>query len=71
MTDTNENQAEMTKAQAAKLVKRTVPVLDKGKATGKFKSVAVKTDEVLDFKVYSDHVVVVTTDGQKLKGDLA
>lgn len=60
----------MTAAQAAKLVKREVPVLDKkGQPTGKTKLVAIKTDEVLAFNDYGTHVVVVTNDGQKFKGD--
>lgn len=47
----------MTAAQAAKAVRRPATVVD-GKA--------VKTDEVLSFRDYGTHVVVVTTDGQKL-----
>lgn len=63
-------QKELTAVQAAKLVKREVPALDKdGKPTGKMKAVAVKTEEVFSFREYDDHVVVVTTDGQKLRGD--
>lgn len=57
------------KAQAAALVKRTVPVLDaKGKPTGKTREVRVGADEVFAYRHYGDRVVVVTTDGQKLTG---
>lgn len=63
-------QKELTAVQAAKLVKREVPALDKdGKPTEKMKAVAVKTEEVFSFREYDDHVVVVTTDGQKFRGD--
>ncbi|MEW8522549.1 MAG: hypothetical protein AB2552_05800 [Candidatus Thiodiazotropha endolucinida] len=66
----SDSQKEMTAIQAAKLVKREVPALDKdGKPTGKMKLVAVKAEEVFSFREYGDHVVVVTTDGQKLRGD--
>lgn len=50
----------MTKAAAAKAVRR--PVVDK---EGKTSYVAVKEDEVLAFRDYGDHVTVVTVDGQK------
>lgn len=61
----------VTEAQAAKAVKREVPVLDKaGKPTGEKKSVAVEAAEVLDYAVRDGRVVVVTTDGQKLEGKL-
>ena len=53
---------EMTKAQAAKAVRR--PVTDKD---GKVSYVAVKEAEVLDFRDYGTHVVVVTVDGQKFR----
>ena len=61
----------LTKADAAKLVKREVPVIDDKtkKPTGTTKLVAVKEDEVFDFAEYDDHVVVCTIDGQKLHGD--
>ena len=65
--------AAMTAAQAAKQVKRPVTELVDGKdADGKpakiekTKLVAVSADEVLAHKDYGSHVVVVTTDGQKL-----
>ena len=55
----------MTARDAAKAVKRTVTVADKdGKTITK--DVAVAVDEVLSFRDYGSHVVVVTTDGQKL-----
>lgn len=69
----------LTAAEAAKQVRRAIvvpevdkdgkPTVDKdGKPTGntKTKHVAVKPEEVLDFKDHGTHVVVVTTDGQKL-----
>ena len=66
---------EMTAAQAAKLVKRPVygPIkTGKLDADGKDefviglqKRAPVQADEVLAFKDYGDHVVVVTKDGQK------
>ncbi|MEJ1497548.1 MAG: hypothetical protein RPU13_13885 [Candidatus Sedimenticola sp. (ex Thyasira tokunagai)] len=40
-----------------------------GKPTDKMRDVAVKTEEVQAFKDYGDYVVVVTTDGKKLRGD--
>ncbi len=63
---------EMTAADAAKLVCRQVEVLGKDrKPTGDIKEVAIKPGEVLSFRDYGDHVVVVTTDGQKFRGDKA
>lgn len=63
---------EMTAADAAKLVSREVPVLNKdGKPSGETKQAAVKASEVLSFRDYGDTVVVVTTDGQKLTGEKA
>lgn len=61
MSDTSKA---MTAADAAKAVKRTITV--KGDNGPETKQVAVKPDEVLSFKDYGAHVVVVTTDGQKL-----
>jgi hypothetical protein len=62
---------ELTAAQAAKAVKRQVPILDeKKKLTGKFKDVAVSEDEVLAWAKRGTRIVVVTTDGQKLEGRL-
>jgi len=63
---------EMTAAEAAKLVVREVPVLDKeGKNTGKVNEIPVKAAEVLSFRDYGDYVVVVTNDGKKLTGKKA
>jgi DNA-binding LytR/AlgR family response regulator len=53
----------MTAAEAAKKVRRTVTFAE-GKAT-KTKLVPVAANEVLSFKDYGTHVVVVTKDGQK------
>lgn len=67
---------EMTAAEAAKLVSREVPVIDKdtkkpviknGKVVTKF--VPIKADEVFAFKDHGDYVNVVTVDGQKFRGD--
>lgn len=62
----------MTAADAAKRVKRPVSVAvdakdGEGNPTKKVKTeyVAVKPAEVLSFKDYGTHVVVVTKDGQK------
>lgn len=58
-----------TAAEAAKRVKRTVTELVEGKDGAKVpraKKVAVEASEVLSFRDYGTHVVVVTTDGQKL-----
>lgn len=62
-------QSSLTQAQAAALVKREVPVLQDGKPTEKIRQVAIKADEVLSFREYEDHVVVVTVDGQKFRGE--
>ena len=68
----------MTSADAAKCVKRTVTELVETKdADGKpgkkavTKEVAVTAKEVLAFRDYGTHVVVVTRDGQKLTGSVA
>lgn len=58
----------MTAAQAAKRVKRPVQVTEKGRdGEDKIvtKLVPVEASEVLAFKDYTTHVVVVTKDGQK------
>lgn len=66
----------MTKADAAKLVKRMVakidpktgkPVLDKD-SNPVAEPQDVKADEVMSFAEYPDKVVVVTTSGEKLEG---
>lgn len=65
----------MSAADAAKAVKRPIAgLVDSGKVDGEgkpvmvpgiVKHVAVRADEVLDFKDFGTHVVVVTNDGQK------
>ncbi|WP_434148145.1 hypothetical protein ACR2R6_12920 [Methylocaldum gracile subsp. desertum] len=61
---------EMTASQAAALVFREVPELDdEGKPTGKTAKKSVRPDEVFAFRDYGTHVVVVTIDGRKLRGD--
>ena len=57
----------MTKAEAAKLVRRVVQEVGKDKQTVS-KEVPVTEAEVLSFKNYGEHVIVVTTDGRKLRG---
>ena len=64
---------ELTAAEAAKRVKRTVVEYKDGKdkdgkpiKVEKTEQVAITADEVLSFRDYGTHVVVVTTDGQKL-----
>lgn len=60
---------QMTAAEAAKRVKRTVIEMVDGKNGTKVpraKQVAVSDEEVLSFRDHGTHVVVVTTDGQKL-----
>lgn len=64
---------QLTATDAAKLVRRTVmETVDAKDGDGnavkvqKPKKVAVTAAEVLDFKDYGSHVVVVTRDGQKL-----
>lgn len=71
--DTPENvkAVELTKADAAKAVKREVPVFDKdGKPNGETKAIKVAEEEVLDWAVRGNVVTVVTVDGQKLVGEL-
>lgn len=81
MAETNQ-QSLPTKADVAKAVKRTVirPVLDskknpvvddKGVIKTEQVDIAVTEAEVLSYRVDGSHVVVVTTDGQKLTGTLA
>lgn len=57
----------LTAAEAAKAVRRPVTETVDGKVRTKF--VAVKADEVLSFRDYGTHVVVVTRDGQKFSSD--
>ena len=68
MSQEPSKESTLTKAQAAALVKRQVQKLNKdGKPAQE--SVSVKESEVLSFRDYGDHVIVVTTAGQKLRGD--
>ena len=76
MSDSKNSDAEsgkqLTAAEAAKRVKRTVTEWVDGKGENgkaikvpKPKEVAVAASEVLSFRDYGTHVVVVTKDGQK------
>lgn len=66
----SEKPVELTKAQVAALVFREVPkVDDEGKPTGETAKKPVAAEEVFAFRDYGDHVVVVTVDGRKLRGD--
>lgn len=75
MAEPKDPAKEMTAADAAKLVFRTVPKVADGKVVldkdGKPVMVkkAIDEKEVLSFKDYGPHVVVVTIDGQKFQGD--
>lgn len=69
MEQVSQNPMDLPAAEAAKLVKRLVPELDKdGKPTGKDVEVALKPAEVFANRVRGDVLTVVTTDGQKLTG---
>lgn len=59
------NGKELTKADVAARVKRIVIETDKDGQPVR-KQVAIKAADVLAFRDYGSHVVVVTTDGQKL-----
>ena len=59
---------QLTAVEAAKRVQRIVLDVGDGKDKPKEKRVPVSSDEVLSFKDYGTHVVVVTRDGQKLTG---
>lgn len=60
----------LTAEGAAKLVKRIVTIPPKTKGDeATTKEVAIKADEVLDFKDLGSRVCVVTVDGQKFYGD--
>ena len=68
--NTPQHRMDLPAAQAARLVKRTAPELDKdGKPTGKEVEIAVKPAEVLACAVRGTTVTVVTIDGQKLTGE--
>lgn len=62
-------QTPLTKAEAAALVKREVPELKDGEPTGKTLQQDIGEAEVFAFREYDDHVIVVTVDGQKFRGD--
>ncbi len=71
----SEDKKQMTAAEAAKKVRRTVTELVDGKDGAgnpakvvRAKTVALDAAEVLTFRDYGTHVVVVTKDGQKLTG---
>ena len=70
--NTNPTAKPLTAAEAAKRVKRTVIEMVDGKDEAskaikvpREKKVAVEATEVIAFKDYGTHVVVVTKDGQK------
>lgn len=77
--DNKQADKELTAADAAKRVKRKVvtrvPVMERGEQArdqnnnpvfeDEVKHVAIEANEVLAFKDYGSHVVVVTKDGQK------
>lgn len=59
-------------AEVVKSVKRRVPDLDDGgkqkldkSGKPKWAELTIKADDVLSFKDYGSHIVVVTSDGQK------
>ena len=64
MSDDKTPAKELTAADAAKRVKRIITETVDGKT--REKGVAVQPEEVLSFRDYGTHVVVVTKDGQKL-----
>jgi hypothetical protein len=70
MADAKAPQKELTKADVAKRVKRITWQKNKNGELVR-EDVAVTADEVLAFRDYGTHVVVVTTDGQKLTDALA
>ena len=61
-----DNASQLTRAEVARLVKRQIKEVKGGKPVKK--AIAIKEDEVFAFAEYDDHVVVVTTDGRKLRG---
>ena len=73
MSDDKNPAKQLTAAEAAKRVKRTVVEYEESKdkdgklvKAAKSKQIPVSADEVLSFKDYGDRIVVVTKDGQKL-----
>lgn len=72
MAETQQTEKKLTAAEAAKQVRRPVTKFVDGKdkdgnaaKVAKTEYVAVAASEVLSFKDYGSHVVVVTKDGQK------
>lgn len=65
-----EHQMDLPPAEAARLVSREVPELKDGKLTGQRVQKAVAADEVLACRLRGNVLVVVTTDGQKLTGEV-
>lgn len=70
MSQDENAQPELTADEAAKLVFREIPKLDRdGKPTGKVEKQPIAAGELLAWKDHGDHVVVVTKDGQKFTGE--
>jgi hypothetical protein len=66
-----ENPMDLEPAEAAKLVGREVPVLDRdGKPTSKTERKPISARDVFACRVRDDAVTVVTTAGEKLTGVL-
>ncbi|MDH1333259.1 hypothetical protein N5D77_06035 [Comamonas thiooxydans] len=68
MPESETKETQLTAADAAKLVQRTVLEPVDGKGKFREKRVPVSAEEVLSCKDYGTHVVVVTRDGQKFTG---
>lgn len=68
MSESETKETKLTAADAAKRVQRIALEPAEGKDKFKEKRLAVSADEVLSFKDYGTHIVVVTVDGQKLTG---
>ncbi|WP_080758145.1 hypothetical protein [Comamonas testosteroni] len=68
MSESETKETKLTVAEAAKRVQRIVLEPAEGKDKFKEKRLTVSADEVLSFKDYGTHIVVVTVDGQKLTG---
>lgn len=76
MTPQHPNDKPLTKKEAAALVSRTVPVIGKdGKpemdkdGSARTKRQPIDEAEVFSFRDHGDHVMVVTVDGQKFRGE--
>lgn len=68
MSDNETKETQLTAADAAKCVQRIVLEPVEGKGKPRERRIPVEAEEVLSFKDYGTHVVVVTLDGQKLTG---